>query len=176
MSNVFIDGVRYEDLNFDPASSGGPAVSLPDYVTIDNVYYREFTSANNQTCGSAAEVPHAAQLGGKKFYPHLHLFLKASESAGTTGATFRFYWSIRETGLATRSGSVDLAVTSAQLGAEARKINLSDATGFIGSTNLGAQLAVRLDRIGGDAGDIAVMTYGIHYLVDDKGSHEVTVK
>jgi len=176
MSNVFIDGVRYEDLNFDPATSGGTPVSLPDYVTIDNVYYREFTSANNQTCGAGEEIPHAAQLGGKKFYPHLHIFLKAAESAGTTGATFRIYWSLRETGLATRSGSVDLAVTSAQLAAEARKINLNDATGFVGSTNLGAQLSLRLDRIAGDAGDIVVMSYGIHYPLDDKGSHEVTAK
>ena len=61
----------WEDLNFAVVRSGGPTATRPDDVTINNVYYKEFTSANNQTCGDAQEVPHNAKLSAT-FYPHLH--------------------------------------------------------------------------------------------------------
>lgn len=168
-------GTVWDDLNFDPASAGGPAATLPDYVTINNVVYREFTSANNQYCADGEEIPHDAELNGT-FYPHLHCFLKNGESAGTTGVTFTLYWELRETGDLITNGSVTLSATSAELAAETAKVNISDATGFSGSTELGGQLAVTLARTAGDAGDIIVTTFGVHYPIDSIGSTGITTK
>lgn len=166
----------WDDLNFDPNSSGGPAVSLPDYVMINNCVYREFTSANNQICGDGEEIPHHAKLGTDVlYYPHLHIFLKSGESAGTTGTEFTIYWELR-TGSETTNGDVVLSATSADLSANSNKINLSDSTGFAGATELGGQLALTLARTGGNAGDIVVTTYGIHYPIDTIGSRYVTIK
>jgi hypothetical protein len=164
----------WEDLNFDPAASGGPAVSIPDYVTINNVIYREFTSANNQLCGSNQEVPHAHKLINT-LYPHCHVFLKSGESAGTTGVTFTFYWELRQSGVTT-NGNVALAATSAELNADANKVNIFDNTGFTGPTELGANLALTIKRTAGDAGDVVVMTYGVHYELDMPGSRQVRAK
>lgn len=168
------DATVWEDLNFDPDSSGGPAVTLPDYVVINNVVHREFTSANNQLCGSSKEVPHAAAFG-MTMYPHVHVFLKASESAGTTGVTFTLYWELRQDA-ATTSGSALLAATSTQLSGNGHKITISDATGFTGPVNLGANLALKIARTAGDAGDVIVTTYGVHYAIDTVGSRGVTSK
>jgi len=164
----------WEDLNYDPDSSGGPAVTLPDYVTINNVIHREFTSLNNQLCGSNKEIPHNAKLTAT-LYPHLHVFLKAAESAGTTGAAFTVYWELRQT-TGTTSGSVVLTATSANLSGNAHKVNVYDNTGFTGPTELGANLALKIARTAGDAGDVIVMTYGVHYLVDSAGSRQIGTK
>jgi hypothetical protein len=169
-----VDAV-YEDLNFDPDSAGGPAVSLPDYVTINGVIHREFTSGNNQLCGSCKEIPHKAKLSGQTYYPHIHVFLKGGESAGATGVTFTLYWELRQTGGVT-SGSTTLSATSAQLSAEPDKLDIHDATGFAGPTELGAQLSLKIERTGGNAGDVVVTTYGVHYPVDAMGSRLVTSK
>lgn len=164
----------WEDLNFDPDSSGGPAATLPDYVTINNVIHREFTSLNNQMCGSNKEVPHHAQLS-VTFYPHAHIFLKAAESAGTTGVSFTFYWELRQT-TGTTSGSVVLTATSAELTANAHKVNIYDTTGFAGPAEKGAALAMKIERTAGDAGDVIVTTYGVHYPVDSDGSRQINAK
>jgi len=164
----------WDDLNFDPSSSGGPAATLPDYVTINNVAHREFTGANNQYCGDGQELPHGYKLSSK-LYPHIHVFLKASESAGTTGATFTFYWELRQT-TGTTSGSVALAATSAALSGNAHKVDIFDATGFNGSAELGAQLTVKLARTAGNAGDVIVSTYGVHYEIDTMGSNNMAAK
>jgi len=168
------DATVWEDLNFDPSSSGGPPVSLPDYVTINNVYHREFTSSNNQTCGDGEELPHQYKLGSQ-IYPHMHVFLKSGETAGTTGVTFTFYWELRQS-TGTTSGSVSLSATSTELTNNPHKLNIIDSTGFAGSAELGAQLALRIDRVGGNAGDIVVITYGVHYEIDQIGSHTISVK
>lgn len=164
----------YEDLNFDPSSSGGAAVTLPDYVTINNVTYREFTSANVDRCGDGEEMPHKYQLGSQIF-PHVHIFLKSGESAGTTGVTFTLYWSLRQTTGVT-SGSVSLSATSAELTNNPNKFNIYDDTGFAGADELGAQLSITLARTGGNAGDVIVTTYGIHYAVDLPGSRTASSK
>lgn len=166
----------WEDLNFDPSSSGGPPVTLPDYVDINNVIHREFTSANNQLCGDGEELPHAYKLSST-LYPHVHIFLKGGESVGTTGVTFTLYWELRQS-TGTTSGSVVLSATSAQLGttAGANKLDIYDVTGFAGSAELGGQLTLKLARTAGDAGDIVVLTYGVHYEKDSIGSNETAVK
>jgi hypothetical protein len=169
-----IPNTVWEDLNFDPANSGGPAVSIPDYVTINNTVYREFTSANNQLCGSAHELPHSYKLSSK-IYPHLHCFLKASEAAGDTGAAFTFYWSLRQT-TGTTSGSVVLTTTSAALAASGHKVDVFDMTGFNGAAELGAQLAVTIARTAGNAGDVVVTTYGVHFEIDSMGSNDLNLK
>lgn len=163
----------WEDLNFDPVRSGGPVANRPDDVTIDNCYYKEFTSANNQSCGDNQENPHKAKIPGTS-YGHLHCFLKAGESAGATGVTFTVYWSLRQsTGLTT--GNFTLSATSAQLTANPVKLDIFD-TGFVGPTEIGAQLSMALYRTAGDAGDVIVTTYGIHYEIDASGSREITRK
>ena len=162
------DATVWDDLNFDPDESGGPTVTLPDYVTINNVIHREFTSANNQLCGAARELPHEYKLSST-MYPHIHVFLKAGESAGTTGVTFTFYWELRQTTGVT-SGNVSLSATSAQLTANSSLFTIHDGTGFAGSAELGSQLAVTIARTAGDAGDVVVTTYGIHYEIDTVGS------
>lgn len=164
----------FDDLNFDPDSSGGPAATLPDYVTINNVVHREFTSLNNQVCGSGEELPHGYKLS-TTLYPHAHIFLKAGESAGTTGVTFALYWELR-TSAATTSGSVSLAATSAQLASNGHKINIYDNTGFAGSAEKGAHLSLSIARTAGDAGDVIVTTYGVHYEIDTVGSRSVAAK
>lgn len=166
----------FDDLNFDPSSSGGPAATLPDYVTINNVVHREFTSANNQLCGDGEELPHSYKLSSTIF-PHIHVFLKSGESAGTTGVTFTFYWELRQT-TGTTSGSVTLSATTAQLGttAGANKLDIYDSTGFAGPAELGGQLTVKIARTAGDAGDIVVTTYGVHYEMDSIGSNAITSK
>jgi hypothetical protein len=166
----------YDDLNFDPDRSGGPVATQPDSVTINNVFHREFTSANNQLCGAVQELPHGYKLSST-LYPHVHIFLKASETVGTTGVTFTLYWELRQS-TGTTSGSVPLAATSAQLGttAGANKLDIYDATGFAGSAELGAQLAVTIARTAGDAGDVVVTTYGVHYAIDTIGSRQLTAK
>lgn len=168
------DATVWEDMNFDPSSSGGPAATLPDYVTINNVIHREFTSANNQICGDAEEIPHKAKLS-ETLYPHLHVFLKSGESAGTTGATFTIYWELRQSTGVT-SGSVPLTATSAELTNNPHKFTMYDNTGIAGAAELGAQLALTLARTGGNAGDVVVTTYGIHYTVDMSGSRQIATK
>jgi hypothetical protein len=164
----------FEDLNFDPSSSGGPAVTLPDYVTINHVIHREFTSANNQLCGDGEELPHHYKLGST-IYPHVHIFLKSGESAGTTGVTFTIDWELRQAAAVT-SGTVTLSATSAQLTAEPEKLDVYDLTGFAGSAELGGQLTLRLSRTAGNAGDVVVITYGVHYEIDSLGSSLVASK
>lgn len=166
----------WEDLNFDANRSGGPVASRPDEVTINNNFYAEFTSANNQLAGSTEELPHNYKLSSI-LYPHLHIFLKGGESVGTTGVEFTIHWQLRQS-TGTTTGSVPFTATSAQLGsaAGANKLNLSDAVGFAGSAELGAQLSLTVARTGGDAGDVIVMTYGVHYQLDTVGSRLITTK
>jgi hypothetical protein len=147
----------WEDLNFSPNNSGGPAVTIPDYVTINNVVHREFTSANNQLCGSSQELPHHYKLSSQ-IYPHAHIYWELRQGAGTT------------------SGSVVLSATSAELTGNGHKINVSDVTGFAGAAELGAQLTVKIARTGGNAGDVIVTTYGVHYERDSNGSKQMTTK
>jgi hypothetical protein len=166
----------YEDLNFDVARSGGPAASQPDFVIINSCVHREFTSANNQFCGGVQEIPHHAKLS-VTVYPHTHFFLKAGESAGTTGVTFTFYWELRQsTGIT--SGSVPLSATSVQLASAVGgyKLDIYDSTGFAGAAELGAQLACTISRTGGNAGDVVVLTYGVHYQKDTPGSRQLSAK
>jgi hypothetical protein len=170
---LFGDATGWEDLNFDVVRSGGPVAQRPDDVTINNVFYKEFTSSNNQSCGDGDEVPHSAKLGGM-YYPHLHGFLKSGESAGTTGVTFRINWELRQ-GASTTSGFIDFTSTSAEISANANKIDFYNG-GFTGATELGAHITLSLSRTGGNAGDFIVMSYGIHYEIDTIGSNEITTK
>jgi len=162
----------FEDLNFAPNRGGNPA-TLPDYVTINNVTYREFTSANNQVAGDTQELPHAYKLSSL-LYPHMHIFLKGGESIGTTGVTFTLYWEVRQS-TGTTNGSTILAVTSAILNVNPHKVDIYNGS-FAGSAELGAQLALTLARTGGDAGDIIVTSYGVHFEIDQVGSKELTSK
>jgi len=165
----------YDDLNFDPTRSGGPVATRPDDVTINNVLHKEFTSANNQFCGAVEELPHTYKLSAT-LSPHIHIFLKSGESAGATGVTFTFYWELRQS-TGTTSGSVTLSATSAQLGTTAGANSfLISGTAFAGSAELGAQLAVTIARTAGDAGDIVLTTYGVHYEIDMLGSRTITSK
>jgi hypothetical protein len=172
---VVYDTSVWEDLNFDPVRSGGPASTRPDEVTINNVFHKEFTSANNQLCGSGQEVPHNYKLG-TVLNPHAHIFLKSGESAGTTGVTFTVYWELRQS-TGTTSGSVTMSATSAQLGttAGANALLISGNT-FAGSAELGAQLSLTIARTAGDAGDVIVTTYGVHYEKDTPGSRTILTK
>lgn len=163
----------FEDLNFSPLSSGGAAVSLPDYVTINSTVHREFTSANNQSCGDSKELPHAYKLSSN-LTPHCHIFLKSGESAGTTGVTFTFYWELRQSTGVT-NGSLTLSATSTQLTENPNKFDIS-GTAFAGAAELGAQLYVTIARTAGDAGDVILMTYGVHYEIDTVGSRAITTK
>ena len=145
------DALVWNDLNFDPTRSGGPVATRPDDVTINNVLHSEFDNGNNQFCGAVEEMPHGALIDAAqnpKSYPHIHCFLKAAV----------------------------VSATSAQLAANAHKVDLYDLTGFDGSNELGAQLAITIARTGGDAGDIVVTTYGIHHAMDNVGSSQITTK
>lgn len=172
---VVYDTTIWEDLNFSPDRSGGPVETRPVDVTINNVIHKEFTNSNNQLCGATQEIPHNYKLN-TNLHPHCHIFLKSGESAGTTGVTFKFYWELRET-TGTTSGSTTLSATSAQLGttAGANKLDIYSGS-FAGSAELGAQLAVTIARTAGDAGDIIVTTYGVHYEKDTPGSRTETTK
>ena len=163
----------WEDLNFAPNSSGGNPTTLPDYVTINGVVHREFTSANNQVCGDNHELPHNYKLGSV-LNPHTHIFLKSGESAGTTGVVFTMNWELRQ-GTGTTSGTTTLSATSNQLTANPHKIDIYNGS-FAGSNTLGGQLSLNLARTGGNAGDVIVLTYGIHYEIDSIGSNEMTTK
>ena len=163
----------WEDLNFAPTSAGGPTATKPDNVTINNVFYVEFTSSNNQKCGDAKEIPHKYKLGSI-LHPHMHVFLKAGESAGATGVTFTLYYSLR-TLTGTVTGNVTMTATSAQLSASGHKVDIEGAE-IAGSSELGAQLTLALYRTGGNAGDVVVMTYGVHYEIDSAGSSQELVK
>jgi hypothetical protein len=79
---------------------------------------------------------------------------------------------------AVTSGSVNLTATNAQLNtvAGANKLDIYYSTGFAGPSELDAQLSLKIERIAGDAGDIIVTTYGVHYEVDTVGSRQITVK
>lgn len=162
-----------EDLNFNPTSGGGNPATLPDYVIINNVTHREFTSANNQVIADAKEIPHAYMLSSA-LSPHIHIFLKSGESAGTTGVTFTYYWELRGA-TAVTSNSQTLSATSAQLTANPDKFNIV-GTDIPGVAELGTHLSVRLARTGGDAGDIIVMSYGVHYILDYPGSKGIGTK
>ena len=172
---VFNTGV-WDDLNFDPERSGGPVATRPTEVTINNCLYVEFDNGNDQLCGAGQELPHSYKLSSQ-IYPHIHIFLKNGESAGTTGVTFTIYWELRQT-TGTTNGSVPLTATSAQLGATAgaNKFDIYDTTGFAGSAEIGAQLAMTLARTAGDAGDVICTTYGIHYESDTVGSRQLSAK
>jgi hypothetical protein len=164
----------WEDLNFDPARVGVAVANAPDFVAVGDVVHVEFTSANNQYVGSGQEMPHSYKLSST-IYPHIHVFLKTGETEGTTGVTFTFYWELRQsTGLTT--GSVVLAATSAQLLASTVKLDIFDMTGFAGAAELGAQLRVKLARTAGNAGDVIVLTYGVHYEINTVGSRTISSK
>lgn len=165
----------WEDLNFDPTRSGGPVATRPSDVTINNCFYVEFTNGNNQLCGAVQELPHNYKLSSA-LYPHAHVFLKSGETSGTTGVTFTIYWELRKS-TAVTNGSVTLSATSAQLASTAGgfKLDLYDAS-FAGSSELGGQLALTLARTGGNAGDVIVTTYGVHYEMDTIGSRTITSK
>lgn len=163
----------YEDLNFSPLLSVSNATA-PDKVTINGVYHVEFTVNNNQSCGACQEIYHSALLS-QTLKPHYHCFLKASESAGTTGATFTLYWELRQT-TGTTSGSVALQVTSAQLTGNAHKIDIYDPTGFAGPAELGAQLTMVIARTAGNAGKVIVTTYGVHVEKNKLGSSTATAE
>ena len=167
------DATVWEDLNFAVVKSGGPEASLPADVTINDVYYKEFTSANNQSCGDEEEMPHNAKLS-TNLHPHAHIFLKSGESAGTTGVTFTLYWELRES-TGTTSGNLTMSATSAELTANPHKFDIW-GTEFAGPTTLGSQLCLALYRTGGNAGDVVVTTYGVHYEIDLIGSREITTK
>lgn len=166
----------WEDLNFSVEASGGPASTEPNDVVINGVFHREFDNGNNQNCGNGQEVPHEAKLGGE-LHPHIHLFLKSGETSGTTGVTFTLTWELREQ-IGTTSGSVDLSATSAELDTTegANNLIVFDPVGFNGPLELGSQLSLTIERTAGDAGDIIVTTYGVHYEKDAVGSREVTSK
>ncbi len=166
------DATVWDDLNFSPLTAAS-GVTVPDLVTINNVRYREFTSANNQICGAGEEIRHPYKLN-TNLYPHIHIFLKGGESAGTTGVTFTMYWELRQS-TGTTNGSVTLSATSAQLTANPHKYTIS-GTSFAGSAELGGQLSLTLARTAGDAGDVIVTTYGVHYEIDSIGSREITTK
>jgi hypothetical protein len=165
--------VDWEDLNFDPTASGGPVATRPDPVMIDSVSYVEFTSANNQHCGDTKELPHSSVLGDS-LYPHAHIFLKSGESEGTTGVTFTVCWQLRTEGATTR-GQFTMSATSAELAADGNEVFISGPA-FYRGTALGGQLAVHLYRTAGDAEDVIVTTYGVHYPVDRLGSNAITTK
>jgi len=172
---VVLEVPVYEDLNFDPTRSGGPVATRPDDITINNVIHKEFTSANNQFCGSVAELPHKYKLSSD-LSPHAHIFLKGGESSGATGVTFTVYWELRQSTGVT-SGSVSLSATSAQLaGASGGNSLIITGTAFSGSAELGGQLALVIARTAGDAGDVVVTTYGVHYPIDTMGSRQIAVK
>jgi hypothetical protein len=165
----------WEDLNFDPDRSWWPIATRPDDVTINNVFHKEFTSANNQLCWASQEVPHEYKLASP-FYPHCHIFLKSWESVGTTGATFTVYRELRQS-TGTTNWSVILAATSAQLWttAGANKLDIYNGS-FAWSAELWAQLALVIARTGWDAGDVIVTTYWVHYEIDMMWSHTLTTK
>jgi hypothetical protein len=171
---VVLEVPVWDDLNFDPTRSGGAAASKPDDVTINNVIHKEFTSANNQLCGAVQELPHGYQLS-TTLYPHCHLFLKSGESAGTTGVTFTFYWELRQAS-GTTNGSVTLSATTAQLNANPDIYTAFDGTGFSGAATAGGQLAVTIARTAGDAGDVVLTTYGVHFKQDTIGSRQLSTK
>lgn len=166
------DATIFEDLNFSPLSASGVPATLPDYVTINNTTHREFTSANNQLCGDIKELPHAYKLG-TTLQPHAHLFLKSGESVGTTGVTFVLYWELRQT-TGTTFGSSTLTATSAQL-ANGNKVDIYTSA-FAGAAELGAQLSCTIARTAGDAGDIVLLSWGVHYEADMIGSRTISSK
>jgi len=165
--------IDWEDLNFDPTSSGGPVATRPDPVIIDSVSYVEFTSANNQHCGDTKELPHGSVLGDS-LYPHAHIFLKSGESEGATGVTFTMCWQLRSDGATTR-GRFTMSATSAELAADGNEVVITGPA-FYRGTALGGQLAMHPYRTAGDAGDVIVITYGVHYSVDRLGSNLITTK
>lgn len=169
------DATVFEDLNFDPSSSWWPAATIPDYVTINNVIHREFTSLNNQLCWDWEELPHSYKLSSL-LYPHAHIFLKSWESVGTTGVTFTLYRELRQS-TGTTSWSTTLTATSAQLWttAGANKFDIYNGS-FAWASELWAQLSLTMARTGWDAGDVVVLTYWVHYEVDMLGSHTLTTK
>ena len=171
---VVLEVVVWEDLNFDPTRSGGAAATRPPEVRINNVLHGEFDNGNDQFCGCSEEYPHKGKLSAT-LYPHLHAFLKSGEDEGTTGVTFTIYWELR-TPTATTSGSVPLTITSAQLLANPHGFFIQDATGFAGPTVLGGQLALTIERTGGDADDVVVTTYGVHFPIDTIGSRTISTK
>ena len=175
---LLLDNPVYEDLNFAVVSVGGPVATRPDYVTIDNVVYAEFTNANNQIAGAGNELPHEYKLSSD-LRLHIHGFLKSGESIGTTGVEFTIYWAIREQdGVSYTNGSAVFTQPSASLNSV--NVNFYDAAGdahiVTGPDTLGAQMYLTLARTGGDAGDFIVTTYGAHYQIDTMGSRLVGSK
>ena len=167
----------HEDLSFDPTKSGGPPSQKPDDVTIDNVFYKEFTSSNNQCCGDTGVIPHSFLLG-EKLYPHINCFLKDGESAGTTGVTFRIYWCIRNS-TDKQDGYFDLTASSQELTDNAYNLDIFDSETYIPETKIvemSSKLSLSIHRTGGDAGDIIVTTYGVYYKKDSYGSRTILEK
>jgi hypothetical protein len=172
---LVLDTPVFDDINFDPTRSGGAVATRPASVVINSVFHTEFTSGNNQLCGAVQELPHKYKLSST-LTPHLHLFLKDGESVGTTGVTFTFYWELRQS-TGTTSGNLTLSATSVELGTTAgANLFTASGTAFAGSAELGAQLAVTIARTAGDAGDIVMTTYGVHYEIDTMGSRLITTK
>lgn len=162
----------YEDLNFDIDAAGGPAATLPDYVNVNNVIYRAFEKSKNQKVASVKELPHSTNVM-EKLWPHMHCFLVPGQSPGTTGVEFTLWWELRGKA-GTQSGSVVFAASAADLTANPNENDLEDTIGIeIENKFPEQQLAVVLQRTGGDAGDVVVTTYGFHYQVDKFGTEDL---
>lgn len=172
---IVYDTPVWEDLNFAVVRSWWPVATRPDDVTINNCYYKEFTSANNQTCWDAQEIYHQAMLW-RSLYPHAHIFLKSGESSWTTWVTFTIYWELRQSTWVT-NWSVTVSATSAELASTEwwYILTLYDSS-FTWPTELWAQLAMRLDRTWWDAGDVIVTTYWVHYEIDTPWSRTISSK
>ena len=85
------------------------------------------------------------------------------------------YWELRENG-ATTNGTLTMSATSAELAADGHKVDIFNVTPIAIPSSLGAQLAVKMARTAGNAGDVILLPYGIHYESDSVGSSQMLNK
>lgn len=166
----------WEDLNFSVVNSQRGVANHPTIFDLNGVYHSSF--ALNDYVFNSREVFHATKPESEGV-PHLHAFIEFAQSVGTTGADFTLYWEIRHGAGNTTSGNVTVNITSAEL----TSTTVANGGGEI-SKNFSANIAVTygdqitlvLKRTGGDAGRVAVTTYGLHCELDGFGSDEIISK
>lgn len=150
-----------------PAGAPGAAQYDPDWACIT------FPNGSTTVADLSFQIPHSAKLGTPAVF-HLHWQPSSTDTTGTADFTLRYQWRNNDgsVGVAVASWATEPCTLTPPGVANALYYgNLCTLTFPTG--NLSSILQVRLERNGGTdgfTGDVRVMSFDCHILIDSNGS------
>jgi hypothetical protein len=166
-----------QDINISGANLGFGA-STPDLINLDttSIQVRAFdgTAITEQLSGGF-ELQHDYKEG-TDIYPHAHLLPTTSASG-----TFKFFleYYIRRANTLKLTATISASMATNSIAWEELRLSFPVITGA--DLKIGDQIFFRIYRVPTDAtdtytADVALSTFGIHYLVDGFGSRQISTK